>query len=145
MGQIDAIMSFVEKGWRPYTGSVAAEVYKGLGCPAPVFGKWLYEGQKAREAVCVGCDRQCRTQCDSGFTPLPADMRSIQQGYYFSLSPSEMVRRFPLLRVKQAAYCLNVSERQVYALIAEGKLLRTKSNPCRVSSADVAELMAEFE
>ena len=108
MGQIDAIMSFVEKGWRPYTGSVAAEVYKGLGCPAPVFGKWLYEGQKAREAVCVGCDRQCRTQCDSGFTPLPADMRSIQQGYYFSLSPSEMVRRFPLLRVKQAAYCLNV-------------------------------------
>ncbi len=56
-----------------------------------------------------------------------------------------MLKRFPLLRVSQAAYCLNISERQVYDLIAEGKLLRTKINPCRVSSVDVAELMAEFE
>lgn len=72
-------------------------------------------------------------------------MQALYRGSYFTLSPSEMLKRFPLLRVSQAAYCLNISERQVYDLIAEGKLLRTKINPCRVSSVDVAELMAEFE
>lgn len=145
MGQIDAIMSFVERGWHPYAGRVAAEVYESLGCPAPVFGKWLYEGKGAREAVCVGCDRQCRTDCEKGFTPPPSRVRNLYRDSYFTLSPSEMLKRFPLLRVRQAAYCLNMSERQVYDLIAEGKLLRTKSDPCRVSSAEVAELMAEFE
>lgn len=145
MSQIDVIMSFVERGWHPYAGKVDAEIYEALSCPAPIFGKWLYEGTRAQEAVCVGCDRQCRTSCDNGFSPHPARMQYLYRGSYFTLSPSEMLKRFPLLRVNQAAYCLNISERKVYDLIAEGALPRTKSNPCRVSSADVAKLMAEFE
>lgn len=145
MGQIDAIMFWIERGWKPYAGKVDAEIYEDVACPAPVFGKWLYEGSKAKEAVCVGCDRQCRVECDKGFRPPPVPFQTLYTGSYFTLSPSEMVKRYPLLRVCQAAYCLNVSERTVYKLIAEGKLLRTKINPCRVSSADVAALMDEFE
>lgn len=145
MRQIDAIMSLAEKGWHPYGGRVDAEVYEKLGCPAPLFAKWMYEGQRAKEAVCVGCERQCRVDCCTGFSPSPFRVRSLYQGAYFTLSPSEMIRRYPLLRVGQAAYCLNISERQIYAMIADGRLSRLKDDPVRVPSSEVAELMEDFE
>lgn len=143
--QIDAIMMFVERGWHPYTGQVDVAVYQQLGCPAPLFAKWFYEGSEAREAQCVGCERQCRVDCTEGFKPAPKCFQALYKGYYYTLTPLEMVKRHPLLRVEQAAYCLNVSERNIYDLIACGKLVATKERPRRIKAADVAAMMNDFD
>ena len=56
-----------------------------------------------------------------------------------------MLERHDLLNAKQAAYCLNVSERTIYNYIAEGKLVRLKENPVRVRSAEVKALRENFD
>lgn len=56
-----------------------------------------------------------------------------------------MLERHDLLNAKQAAYCLNVSERTIYNLIAEGKLVRLRGNPVRVRSAEVKALREDFD
>ena len=48
------------------------------------------------------------------------------------------------MRVDEAAYCLNISERQVYDWIAEGKLRKARGTPIRVSAEDVASGMTTF-
>ena len=63
----------------------------------------------------------------------------------YQLSPDEMVSHKNLLRVDEAAYCLNVSERMIYDWVAEGKLRRLKDSPVRVAAEDVAFLMKDFE
>ncbi len=51
-----------------------------------------------------------------------------------------------LLNAKQAAYCLNVSERTIYNYIAEGRALPgSKETPVRVRAADVKRLMENFD
>jgi excisionase family DNA binding protein len=62
----------------------------------------------------------------------------------YQLTPAEMVTRKTLLRVDEAAYCLNISERQVYNWIAEGKLRRVKEQPVRVPAVDVHSCMTNF-
>jgi excisionase family DNA binding protein len=64
----------------------------------------------------------------------------------FTLTPGEMVVRKALLRVDEVAYCLNISDRQVYRWIADGKLRRALGEePVRVPAADVAHYMQNFE
>lgn len=63
----------------------------------------------------------------------------------YNITPQEMLKRHDLLTVRQAAYCLNVSERTIYEYIAEGKLARLKERPARVRSADVAALRENFD
>ena len=143
--QIDAIMMFVERGWHPYTGQVDVAVYQQLECPAPLFAKWFYEGQEAQEALCVGCERQCRVDCTEGFKPAPKRFQALYKGYYYSLTPLEMVKRHTLLRVEQAAYCLNIAERTVRDMIENGELVATKRKPVRVRSEEVLRLMNDFD
>ena len=56
-----------------------------------------------------------------------------------------MLARHELLNVRQAAYCLNVSERTIYDYIAEGRLVRLKENPVRVRAREVRELCRNFD
>lgn len=144
--QIDRIMHLAERGWKVYEGRVSADLYEQLQCPAPVFGKWLFEGERARELACVGCDKFCRVDSSADFDPQPrqiADMN--RRGAYYTLSPQEMVNRIPMLRVTQAAYCLNISERTIYEWVASGKLAATNDKPVRIKAEDVALLMNDFD
>ena len=144
--QIDRIMHLAERGWKIYEGRVSAELYEKLQCPAPGFGKWLFEGDRARELACVGCDKYCHAESSANFEPQPRHIaKRNQRGAYFTLSPQEMVSRIPLLRVAQAAYCLNVSERTIYDMIAGGKLATAKDRPVRVKAEDVAFFMNDFD
>ena len=143
--QIDRIVFYVERGWHPFTGQVEAGVYHEIECPAPLFAKWLYEGQRAEEAVCIGCDRGCQVSCQQGFNPAPKRQQGIHRKNYFTLSQQEMVRKFSLLRVDQAAYCLNVSERKIYDLVAWGKLIATKDKPVRIAAESVKAEMNNLD
>jgi excisionase family DNA binding protein len=72
-------------------------------------------------------------------------MNGQQSDGWYTLTPQEMVKKRRLLRVKEAAYCLNVSERHVYDLIAEGKLAALKNKPIRIKVEDVALMMNDFD
>jgi excisionase family DNA binding protein len=63
----------------------------------------------------------------------------------YTLTPQEMVKKRFLLRVGEAAYCLNISGRQVYDLINEGKLIRLKDKPIRIKAEDVEIMMNDFD
>ena len=144
--QIDRIMSLAERGWKVYEGRVSPSLYETLQCPVPLFGKWLFESERAKELACVGCDKFCHAESSTEFDPQPRNIPEMnRRGAYYTLSPQEMVRRIPLLRVAQAAYCLNISQRQVYTWIAEGKLAATKDQPVRIKAEDVAALMNDFD
>ena len=77
--------------------------------------------------------------------PLPIRYPGVPPVRPYTLTPQEMVDRHDLLNVRQAAYCLNVSERTIYDYIAEGKLVRLKENPVRVRSKEVKELRGDFD
>lgn len=49
------------------------------------------------------------------------------------------------LTVRQTAYVLNISERQVYDYIAEGKLVKLKDTPVRVRADEVKALRKDFD
>jgi excisionase family DNA binding protein len=63
----------------------------------------------------------------------------------FSLTPEEIVTRKSLLRVNEAAYCLDVNTRTIYKMIEEGKLRKLKEKPVRISAEDVRERMKDFD
>lgn len=143
--QIDAITRYVEMGYRAFTGQVSASVYEKLACPAPVFAKWLlYQGDGQKKAVCVGCSKECKPDNLDDFA-LKTQVRVIDYKKPYAITPSDMVKRHSLLTAKQAAYCLNVSERTIYNMIAEGKLVRTRDNPVRVRASEVEQYMNDFD
>ena len=144
--QIDRIIKLTERGWKGYEGQVDANVYERVECPAPIFSKWLFQGKPPSKMTCVGCDKYCLVQGDNGFTPPPSAIVGRERWLgRFTLTPREMVQKLSLLNVSQAAYCLNMSERRVYALIAEGRLWRIREAPVRVRAGDVARMMEDFD
>lgn len=143
--QIERIMFLTERGWYPYEGSVDISVYEQLKCPAPLFAKWLYEGKDALEAACVGCERYCTVDCSTGFKSISKRPQQPYRGHYFSLSPMEMVKRFHVLTVQQAAYCLNVSIRTIYTYVDMAKVTVLKTRPLRIKAKDVYKMMNDFD
>lgn len=146
---VNDMMLLLSSGWRPYSLKPDVTVYERVGCPFinikrkdPV---WF-----VREDVflCVSCNKSCTLTRPEGFiVPLPMAVQNMDKKdpLPFKLTPGEMVSHKALLRVDEAAYCLNISARQVYSWIAEGKLRRVKDAPVRVSAEDVALLMSDFE
>lgn len=63
----------------------------------------------------------------------------------FTLTPIELVKRRHTLNVKEASYCLNISERKVYNMVAEGKLVALREKPVRIRATDVAAQMNDFD
>lgn len=141
------IVTLTRNGWRPYNAKPDKKVYEALGCELALNKRkepfWF-----VRDDVfcCVGCAAHCTLKRPTGFPlPLPINYPQMppEQGYY--LTPLEMLERHDLLNAKQAAYCLNVSERTIYNLIAEGKLVRLRENPVRVRSSEVKALREDFD
>lgn len=146
---IQDVVTLIKEGWRPYNAEPDHSVYQRLGCAFVLRGRnrrkpyWF-----VREDVfcCVGCGARCSLKRPEGFPPpLPIRYTALPPGQPYTLTPQEMLSRRNLLTVKQAAYCLNISERQVYDLIAEGKLVRLKDAPVRVRVDEVRALCTDFD
>lgn len=132
-------------GYRAFTGQVSASVYEKLTCPAPVFAKQLlYQGDGQKKAVCVGCSKECKPDNLDDFA-LKIQVKAIDYKRSYAITPSDMVKRHTLLTAKQAAYCLNVSERTIYSMISDGRLVRTRDNPVRVRASEVEKYMNDFD
>ncbi|MDD2966751.1 MAG: helix-turn-helix domain-containing protein [Desulfovibrionaceae bacterium] len=56
-----------------------------------------------------------------------------------------MVERKNLLTVREASYCLNVSERLIYDWLAEGRLIALKERPIRIRAAEIKAMMHNFD
>lgn len=143
---IQDVVSLTKAGWRPYNAQPDRSVYEKLGCDAVLRGKkplWF-----VREDVfcCIGCAARCCLTRPAGFPlPLPLQIRYAQPEHPYTLTPAEMVERKGLLTVKEASYCLNVSERQVYDWLAEGRLVQLKMRPIRVRATEVKAMMSDFD
>ncbi|MDR2055644.1 MAG: helix-turn-helix domain-containing protein [Desulfovibrio sp.] len=145
--QIKSIIALVKGQWRPYDHEPQSVVYEKLKCPhAHVKNRrkpfWFVRGDIF---TCVGCSRGCTLSRPEGFC-LPIPIRYPEKpDKPYHLTPAEMVERKALLRVDEAAYCLNISERTLYEWIAVGKLRKAKGLPLRVAAGDVASYMTNFE
>lgn len=145
---VQDVVTLTRAGWRPYNAEPEASVYQRLGCSYSLGGRRNKPYWFVRDDVflCVGCGSRCLLKRPSGFPPpLPIRYSAVPQDQPYSLSPQEMLARHDILNVRQAAYCLNVSERRIYEYIAEGKLIRLKENPVRVRSKEVKELRSDFD
>ena len=146
---IQDVVTLTKAGWRPYNASPEKSVYAKLGCDFVVRGRnprkpvWF-----VRDDVfcCIGCGSRCSLTRPEGFpAPLPIRYSSVPHDLPYTLTPQEMVQKLDILNVRQAAYCLNVSERTIYDMIAEGKLIRLKDNPVRVRVKEIRELRGDFD
>lgn len=140
------VIALTKAGWRPYNAQPEGFVYERLGCKLVERGKkplWF-----VREDVfcCIGCTARCCLTRPAGFSlPLPMRINYTIQDQPYSLTPLEMVERKSLLNVKEASYCLNVSERLIYDWIAEGLLIALKQRPMRIRASDVKAMMLDFD
>lgn len=142
------IVTLIRDGWRPYEFTPEFSVYERLGCELVLKNRkdkpfWFVRGEVF---CCIGCHSHCTLKRPAGFQiplPIPSPPICREHGYY--ITPKEMLDRHDLLNAKQAAYCLNVSERTIYNYIAEGKLVRLKENPVRVRSSEVRALRENFD
>ena len=145
--RIQEIVTLTKEGWRPYDAEPERKVYEKLGCNYALRKKgrpfWFV---KEDTFTCIGCASHCTLKRPAGFpAPLPIRYSVVPPEQPFTLTPLEMLERHDLLSVRQAAYCLNISERMVYDYIAEGKLIRLRENPVRVRSKEVKELRENFD
>ncbi len=141
------IVTLTKEGWRPYNAEPERSVYEKLGCSHALRGRrkpfWFV---KEDTFVCIGCADHCTLQRPAGFPPpLPIRYSLVPPEHPYTLTPQEMLARHDILNVRQAAYCLNVSERQIYDYIAEGKLIKLKSSPVRVRADEIKALRGDFD
>jgi hypothetical protein len=142
---IRSIITLVNAGWRPYNYKLSDTIYEKAQCP------YLHTKSKRKPFwfvrddifLCLSCPKGCMLSRPEGaMLPLPIQYKTgRRQGRQYHSAPAELVSRKELLRVDEAAYCLNVSERKIYDWIAEGRLRRTKTPPVRVIAGDVAAEM----
>jgi len=128
------------KGFRPYKGNILGNVYERLKCKDPKKAFWIC---KWPLLYCFGCNQRCCPTSEGFQAMLPeGDVRLHGK---FSITPGEMVKAKSLLRADEAAYCLNISQSQVYALANEGKLDRHVDLPFRVTSESVINEMKRID
>lgn len=148
--RIQSIINLTKSGWRAYNEKVEGNVYERLGCSyAQSKGRnapfWFY---KENIFLCVGCSRGCTLSSPEGFViplPIPYIYKDMEPREVFHLTPQELVEKKSLLRVDEAAYCLNISRRLVRDWIRFGKLRRANDYPLRVLAEDVKLLMEDIE
>ena len=128
--RIQEIVTLTKEGWRPYDAEPDRSVYEKLGCNHALRGQKRKPFWFVRDDVfcCIGCADHCTLKRPAGF-PLPLPIR-------YSVVPPDQ---------PYTAYCLNVSERQIYDYIAEGKLVKLKDTPVRVRADEVKALRKDFD
>lgn len=142
---IEDLLALLARGYAPYRGEVNGCVYGRLRCPRPEKAAWFTRGHKY---VCLGCARRCSQMHPDGFQLiLPGVRRGFQVAFATlpAISARELVEKKAFLRADEAAYALGVSRNQVYALIAEGRLIRHVDDPVRVTSKSVLEEMGRVD
>lgn len=145
---IQDIVTLTKEGWRPYDAEPDRSVYEKLGCTHVLRWQkrkpsWFVRGDVF---CCIGCADHCTLKRPAGFPlPLPIRYSVVPPDQPYTLTPLEMLARHDILTVRQAAYCLNISERQVYDYIAEGKLVKLKDAPVRVRADEVKALRKDFD
>jgi len=129
------------KGFRPYQGEILPSVYNKLKCKDPGKAYWIC---KWPILYCFGCNKRCTPKTPHGFQVMLPSARPESTGK-FAISPAEMLASKSFLRADEAAYCLSVSPRKVYALAYEGKLIRHVDNPFRVTAESVIDEMKRID
>lgn len=125
--------SLYAKGFRPYQGEINRDVYERLRCRNPERAYWVEQWPILH---CFGCRQRCTPRTPEGFQVVLPTV-DVGQRTRFDITPAQMVESKTLLRADEAAYCLNVSRSQVYALAAEGRLVRHVDLPLRVTAESV--------
>jgi hypothetical protein len=129
------------KGFRPYQGEILPDVYDGLGCRHPERAYWVCKWPILH---CFGCRNRCTPKTPDGFQVVLPTVDAGQRTR-FDITPAQMVAVKAFLRADEAAYCLNISPRQVYSLAYEGKLIRHVDKPFRVTAESVIEEMKRID
>ena len=64
----------------------------------------------------------------------------------FTLTPQQLIKRRHLLTTREAAYCLNLSERKIYSMVYEGELIALRDRGViRIRATDVEAMMNDFD
>ncbi|KAF1073311.1 helix-turn-helix domain-containing protein [Halodesulfovibrio sp. MK-HDV] len=129
------------EGFRPFRGEIAEDVYSKLGCKDASSAYWLHRWPILH---CLGCNKRCTPKNTEGFQ-VPMQFPASQTQSKFSMLPEEMLQAKKFLRVDEAAYCLNISERTVRKLVDEGVLVRHMRLPIRITVESVREEMGRVD
>ena len=144
---IKQVAKLIQEGWRPYDAQPKPEVYERLACPN-VQAKphkrpyWFVRGDIF---CCIACRRACCLSRPKGFPPaLPINYPGEPEA--FSRPPQELVKIRHTLTTKEAAYCLNLSERKIQKMVAEGELVALRDRGViRIRATDVRAMMEDFD
>lgn len=145
MSSIDDVLQTLHAGYRPYHGEIDAGVYTRQKCQNASKARWFC---KDRTFICLGCGRKCVLEAPRGFQlvlPIEGAFAQITFAELPAVPADQLVKHLHWLRADQAAYCLNVSKRQVYYLAEFGRLEQHPDAPFRVSAQSVQEEMNKQE
>lgn len=127
------------KGFRPYTGEILPEVYERLECRSPEKAYWIV---KWPILYCFGCSNRCTPKSPSGFQVLLPVTENRQR-----MTPAQLLALGRPLRIKEVAYCLNISDRKAFDLqySKDTYLVFLKDKPLRCTPESVLEEMNRVE
>ncbi len=150
MPKVGDIFDVINKGFAPYPGEVDEKAYVQLKCKTPVKARWYVKRWGKRTILlCIGCHKNCTPGTMKGFQPvLPfqCDGRfKVPFAILPMLSAEEMLKKLKVLRVAQAAYCLNVSEGTVLNMIDEGRLVCLERTPVRITSESIQKELSAIK
>ncbi|WP_415714431.1 DNA-binding protein [Maridesulfovibrio sp.] len=125
-------------GFEQYNGIIDPAVYERLECPDPKKAYWVCSWPILH---CLGCRKRCTPKDISGFQvtlPMPEELT------YEGLTAPQLLKK-KLLRVDEAAFCLNISHSLVRKWAKCGKLDATINKPVRVTSESVAKELENID
>jgi hypothetical protein len=133
----DDMLRMLQQGWVPYRGAVDKAEYEGLGCKTPAKAWWMHQKQKY---VCLGCSKRCSLVDPAGFElllPVTLQAKCLAFAYLPAVSAQELLKKKLFLSAPEVEFVLNVSKRQVYDLLDEGRLDRHSDLPLRITAESV--------
>lgn len=133
----DDMLRLLQRGWVPYRGHVDGQTYDGLGCKASGKARWMHHGQKF---VCLGCAKRCSLVDPAGFElllPVSCQAKRLVFAVLPAVSAQDLLDKKILLNVPEVEFILNVSRRQVYNLLEEGRLESHSDSPTRITAESV--------
>jgi len=133
----DDLLRLLSREYVPYRGHIDGRVYQSLGCARPGRARWMHHEGKY---VCLGCGKRCSLVDPAGFElvlSVGIQTRRLAFADLPVVSAQELLNKKMFLVVPEVEYILNVSKRQVYALLDEGRLERHPDPPTRITTESV--------